>query len=98
MNILLLTLLAITCTSIILPIHTDSQRCMVIYSDNQDDTIKINIKFPADPTIEQHYHYIAQIKDLRGNVVSHNNLNGRIYRTEVTVPDRIFIIYLETIY
>lgn len=42
---------------------------MVIYSINEEDTIKISIKFPKDPQVEQFYDYFSYIKDLSGNII-----------------------------
>lgn len=71
---------------------------MVIYSISQEDTIKLTIKFPKDHSIEQYYDYIAEIRDLKGNVISSNKVNNHIYKTEIIVPNGNPSLMLETIY
>jgi hypothetical protein len=73
--------------AILIPITTGTQRCMVIYSVNQEDTIKITIKTPQDPIIATFYDYIAQIRDLAGNTIATNYITQSVFRTEIIVPN-----------
>lgn len=57
---------------------------------NQEDTIKIGLKFPDDPKIQQIYDYTLRIKDLEGQVVMQERISTQNWRTEVAVPNRTF--------
>jgi hypothetical protein len=66
MQIFLFSCLVLLSSPFIIPVPTGSERCMVIYSVNQEDTIKLTVKFPKDHSIEQFYDFIAEIRDLQG--------------------------------
>jgi hypothetical protein len=81
MKILLFLCLASLCSSILVPVTTGQERCMIIYSVNQEDTIKIGMKFPEDASITNHYDYIAEIRDLEGNTLNINYVKSGVFRT-----------------
>ena len=91
MRILLFVLPLLT-TSFLIPIPTNMERCMVVYSTKTDDTIKISVKFPQDSSIENHYNYQVNVKDLNGQSVVNQTVENSVFRSEVLVPNRIFCV------
>lgn len=82
-------LLATLSSSFIIPVPTNSERCMIIYSMNHEDTIKVTIKFPQDRQISEFYDYLTSIKDLQGNIIQTENVKNFIFKTEINVPNSI---------
>jgi hypothetical protein len=87
MKILLFLILAAVARAILVPIETGTERCMIIYSMSQEDTIKIGLKFPSDHRVDQLYDYSLKVKDLAGNVILHDRIRTQIWRTEVVIPN-----------
>lgn len=59
MKLLLFFLLGLLSQAFLIPVPTDQERCMIVYSLDHEDTIKITVKTPTDPTINDFYDYIA---------------------------------------
>jgi hypothetical protein len=88
MRVWLWLCLAAAVAAVMVPVETGSERCLVIYSINQEDTIKIGLKFPDDARIQQFYDYSLRVKDLAGQVLFHQRIPTQNWRTEVAVPNR----------
>ena len=67
--------------SFVIPIPTNSERCMIIYSINHEDTVKITIKFPQDKNVVDFYDYLATIRDLQGNTIREDTVMDGLYKT-----------------
>jgi len=67
--------------SFVIPIPTNSERCMIIYSINHEDTVKITIKFPQDKNVVDFYDYLATIRDLQGNTIREDTVMDSLYKT-----------------
>lgn len=89
MQVFLWLCLAATTSAIMVPVETGTERCMVIYSMSEEDTIKIGLKFPSDPRVEQFYDYSLKVKNLAGEVVLSEKISTLNWRTEVAVPNSI---------
>ena len=59
MKLFLFFLLVLLAQSFLIPVPTDQERCMIVYSLDHEDTIKITIKTPSDPSINDFYDYIT---------------------------------------
>ena len=88
MRVFLFFALSFLAYSFIIPIPTGSERCMVIYSMDQEDSIKISVKFPEDNTVEKYYDYITEIRDLAGNTITLEKVENRRFKAELIVPNR----------
>ena len=54
---------------------------------NEEETIKIGLRFPNDTGVRQFYDYRFRVKDLAGGVVMDETISTLSWRTEVTVPN-----------
>ena len=90
MTLFLLLLQVVVSMSFIIPVPTNSHRCMIIYSMNPEDTIKVTIKFPKDPKISEFYDYLVSINDLKGNIIKEQSVEQFVFKEEVKVPNSTF--------
>ena len=69
---------------------------MALYSLNEDDSLKVSVKFPVDSSVDKFYDFITEIRDLNGNVIVKSLPNNYITRIEITVPNCIFYFIQKT--
>lgn len=48
---------------------------------SHEDTIKIGLKFPSDPRVQQIYDYSLKVRDLTGGVVLYERISAQNWRT-----------------
>jgi hypothetical protein len=69
MKLFLCFWLVVAAVGIMVPVETGSERCLVIYSMSEEDTIKIGLKLPNDSRVQQFYDYRFKVRDLNGEVL-----------------------------
>lgn len=57
--IIILSVLIIGLKAISVPISSDEYRCMVVYSSSNDETVKIDVRFPKFDKDDQHDEYFV---------------------------------------
>lgn len=60
---------------------------MALYSLNEEDSLKVSIRFPADSSVERFYDYVTEIRDLAGRVITKSLAINYITRIEIIVPN-----------
>ena len=64
---------------------------MVIYSTGDQETIKLNIKFPKDQSINQHYDYQIDLVDSKKGLLKTYSVSHQLFRDELEVPDSTYV-------
>lgn len=90
---LLFTVLIISTTSIGVPLNPMIGRCMIAYTDDNYETLKLDIKFPALPDQVAGEVYQIEIYNTETHQTLYETITNGRYRKEMDLDERSNFIY-----
>ena len=59
---------------------------MALYSVEDEESVKISVKFPVDSSLDNFYDFSTEIRDFNGAVLMRSSPINNVVRTEIILP------------
>lgn len=86
-SILTLALLAITTHAISIPVNSQTDKCMMVYSSNSEDYLKIDLKFDKFNGQTETEYYRVLLIDTETNSEQAFNVTDGLFRREIQLTE-----------
>lgn len=80
--------LLIAAYSISIPVNSQQDKCMVVYSTTAEDFLKIDITFPKFPGQSDSEYYLISLFNTETNYVEYFNITDGQFRREIQLTER----------
>lgn len=85
-------------TGIYIPLGKGTNRCMIVYSVGESETMKLEINFPPIPDQLPDERFLVEIKNTESNEVSVEEVQAGKFRKELDLAISMFACSIDVIY